>query len=179
MKILLSSGLAAALIAGSSLACDPPDAGAQALKLNQAQTYTNDNSFDGDIEDNEVTFSGSVDVRGTGLVLNPASGIPLNGATSIVVDVLSLGTGSQFYADRLLKIEVNDNPIKAKELADRDKNDTSYVRARTGRFIFPLKASTIESEKIGKFLISFYGGQASNASKINGLKLCVWLTATK
>ena len=179
MKILVLSLLAAALIPGASLACEPPDAGAQALKLNQAQIYTNGNSFDGEIEDNEVTFSGSVDVRGTGLVLNPANGIPLNGATSIVLDVSNLGTGSRFYADRLLKVEVNDNPLKAKELADRDKNDTNYVRVRIGRFVFPLKASTIEAKKIGKFLISFYGGQAGDASEIKGLKLCAWLATAK
>ena len=176
MKYLIIIFLTNMFFIGSANSCDTI-ANAVPINLDRAQIYTNGNPFDGDIDGNQVVFYGTVNTKGTGLVLSMNQGIPLNNAKYIVLQVKGFDKRKdKFYLNRLLKLEIDNKALKAKNLAERNEYDTSYVNAKNGYFYFKIKSSTLKNGKITKFLISFYGGEKSNKTEINQLEVCAWLT---
>ena len=140
----------------------------QNINFDDSQTWNNKTRFDSDIDGYSIEVNGYAGHDAAGVVLSKK--IALNQARYLVVHVKNSSKSVFFNSCQMLKVEVDDKPLKSRNFNDRCSGDTTYIKPRDGKFTFKLKGSTIRKGKLWKINLFFWRATLKN------LKLRICLT---
>jgi len=88
-------------------------------------------------ENEWLVFSGSANVRSAGYVIE-STNLGLGGMNQIKLEISGVRDTDKFDHGKLLKMELNGNPVRTQNNRNMNRNDPNYLNARNGEYIFDI-----------------------------------------
>jgi hypothetical protein len=85
-----------------------------------------------------LVFSGFANNRSAGYVIE-STNLGLNGKKQIKLEITGIEDADKFSSVKLLKLELNNTPVKPQNIRDRNRNDENFLNARDGEYIFDIE----------------------------------------